>query len=235
MIAAVLFDLDDTLFPQAAWLDGAWRAVAAQGAAVGVPPVPLYVALRTIAAQGSDRGRIIDRALDSFGRRDLPVAPFVDAFRAHTPESLDLYPGVLDELELLTSYLPIGIVTDGDPRIQRAKLRALHLDADVVVCSDDFGRERRKPDPLPFRRALEALNVRAHETVFVGDRPDKDIVGATAVGMRTVRVRTGEYASAADEPAPWRSAATAADAIRMLRHEINGETPTPLSPIQSRA
>ncbi|GAB5415010.1 MAG: hypothetical protein Cons2KO_26130 [Congregibacter sp.] len=45
-----------------------------------------------------------------------------------------------------------------------------------------------KPDPQIFEIALKALNVKATETVFVGDNPIADIDGAAACGMRTVFV-----------------------------------------------
>ena len=222
MISAVLFDLDDTLYPQASWLDGAWAAVAARGVELGLPEREFLAALRTVAALGSDGGRIIDRALERCGYPggDDTVALLVDAFRRYEPTTLECYPGVVDELRALAPLVRIAIVTDGDPTIQRAKVRALALDVDVVVCSDDYGRAHRKPDPLPFRCALDALGIDASHAVFVGDRPHKDVAGAIAVGMRAVRVRTGEYASVADDPAPWRSVASAADGIHMLRHEI---------------
>jgi putative hydrolase of the HAD superfamily len=222
VIAAVLFDLDDTLYPQAAWLDGAWAAVAARGAALGVPEAELLAALRGVAALGSDRGRIIDRALARCACGDVDVAPLVDAFRAHAPAELHCYPGVAEALRALSALLPVGIVTDGDPVIQRAKIRALGLAADVVVYSDENGRRHRKPDPLPFANALDALALDARDVVFVGDRPDKDVAGAIAAGMRVIRVRTGEYASRPDDPAPWHSVASAVDAIELLQHAIIG-------------
>jgi putative hydrolase of the HAD superfamily len=229
VIAAVLLDLDDTLYPQAAWLDGAWRAVAARGASLGVPEAELLAALRTVAALGTDRGRIIDRALQHCGFTDVAVAPLIDAFRAHAPARLDCYPGVAEELRALAARVLVGIVTDGDPLIQRAKLRALRVEVDVVVCSDDDGRAHRKPDPLPFRRALDALDIDASRAVFVGDRPDKDVAGAIAAGMRAVRVRTGEYVTRPDDPAPWRCAPTAAEAMRLLRPEIAPRPPASAS------
>jgi putative hydrolase of the HAD superfamily len=227
MIAAVLFDLDDTLYPQTAWLDGAWAAVAAQGAAFGVPEVEFLAALHGVAALGSDRGRIIDRALARCGCGGVAIAPLVDAFRAHAPAVLQCYPGVAEALRALAARVPVGIVTDGDPAIQRAKIRALGLAVDVVVCSDEHGRRHRKPDPLPFANALDALALDAlaldaRDVVFVGDRPDKDVAGAIAAGMRAIRVRSGEYASRPDDPAPWRSVATAVDAMELLQRAITG-------------
>jgi putative hydrolase of the HAD superfamily len=216
MIGAVLFDLDDTLYPQATWLDGAWDAVAARATEMGVREAPFADALRTIAAQGTDQGRIIDRALAWCGAPDVPVAPLVEAFRSYAPEQLEPYPGVREGLAKLARRVPLGIVTDGDPLVQHAKLRALGFDTMVVVCSDELGREHRKPDPAPFERALEALGVDATEAVFVGDRPEKDVAGAIAVGMRAVRVRTGEYAARPDDPTPWASVANTANAIALL-------------------
>ena len=88
--------------------------------------------------------------------------------------------------------------------IQRAKLVALGLDDHfaVVVFSDELGREHRKPDPLPFLTALRGLDVQPGDAVYVGDRPEKDVAGALGVGMRCIRVRTGEYASTPDGPEP---------------------------------
>ena len=197
MLRAVLFDLDDTLFPQADYLQGAWRAVAARGIEWGVPHEAFTHELRSIAAEGSDRGRIIDRALARVGRSDVSSAPLVDVFHEYTPEKLDPYPGVVDGLAALGERFQLGLVTDGHPAGQRVKLHALGLDGlfDVEVYSDEFGREHRKPDPLPFLTALEQLGVDAGDAMFVGDRPGKDVTGARAVGMQAIRVRTGEHAA----------------------------------------
>lgn len=44
----------------------------------------------------------------------------------------------------------------------------------------------RKPNPEIFQKALEALGVKAEETVFVGDTVDADVEGANKAGMKTV-------------------------------------------------
>ena len=53
MIAAALFDLDDTLYPQDAWLAGAWVAVAKRASQFGVPEAHFLNALRAVASLGS--------------------------------------------------------------------------------------------------------------------------------------------------------------------------------------
>ncbi len=226
MIAAVLFDLDDTLYPQASWLRGAWVSVARAAAASGVDPEAFDVALARRAAAGSDGGRVIDGALADVLRPDIPVAPLVQAMREHRSGPLACYPHVRAGLAALRGRVPIGLVTDGDPAMQRDKLRGLALEDafDVVVLSDELGRDHRKPDPLPFRTALSALGLPAEVVVYVGDRPDKDVAGAQAVGMRAIRVHTGEHAEAPDVVAPWRDVADAAAALELLAGELRGAT-----------
>jgi putative hydrolase of the HAD superfamily len=229
-IDAVIFDLDDTLYPQASWLDGAWTAVA-RSAGAAVDPHELEAALRTIATEGSDRGRIIDRALVAVGAPDTEIEPLVRAFRSHRPTRLEPYPGVDEALTRLGAHAQLGIVSDGDPTIQRAKLEAIGLGAHfaVIVLSDEEGREHRKPSPRPFRRALDELDVAPEAAVYVGDRPEKDVAGAAAAGLRAIRVLTGEWTDQPDDPPAWASVPTAVDAIDLVLEALGQGASAPTS------
>ena len=218
VVRAVLFDLDDTLYPQSSWLDGAWNAVARAAAEHGADRRLVRRALALVAAEGSDCGRIIDRAL-ALAAPAVPAEPLVAAFRAFEAGALEPYPGVRTALAELRALVPIGLVTDGDVEIQRRKLRALGLEPafDAVVLSDALGREHRKPSAAPFRAALGELGVPADEAVYVGDHPGKDVVGATAAGLRTIRVLTGEHAAKPAPLAPWAIASDVFEAIELVR------------------
>ncbi len=222
MIAAVLFDLDDTLYDQRQWLNGAWQAVAARAAIDGADGDRLEDALRALAADGSDRGNIIDRALAQVGETSISVPALVAAFRSHAPTQLDPYPGVVKALTDLHARVALGLISDGDPVIQQAKLDALGLKPffSSVVLSDEHGRAHRKPDPLPFRVALTELGVDARDAVYVGDRPAKDVAGAVCSGLRGVRVRTGEWRDEPDDPRAWATVDTVVDAIELLQRAL---------------
>jgi putative hydrolase of the HAD superfamily len=223
VIAAVLFDLDDTLYDQRQWLDGAWKAVAVRAGEWGAAdPAALEAALRAAADDGTDRGGIIDNALVAVQARGVPVAPLVATFRAHQPARLDPYPGVAAALRTLADRVPLGLISDGDPVVQRAKLGALDLEPyfTTVVFSDEYGRAHRKPDRLPFQVALGALGVDPGDAVYVGDRPAKDIAGPAAVGMPAIRVRTGEWRDQPDDARAWASVDTVLDAIEILHIEL---------------
>ncbi|GGK03189.1 hypothetical protein GCM10010123_36420 [Pilimelia anulata] len=204
--AAVVVDLDDTLYPQAAYLAGAADAVGRAAAGAGLPGPAVGRALRRELAAGSDRGGTIDRALAACGVDPAPelVRELVAAFTAHAPATLPRYPGADAALAALRDRYPVACLTDGAPAIQRAKLAATGLAAafDAVVLSDELGgRAARKPHPAGLVAAAAALGVPADRVVMIGDRPGKDVAVARAVGARAIRVRTGEYARAADEPA----------------------------------
>jgi putative hydrolase of the HAD superfamily len=218
-IEAVLFDLDDTLYSQADFLRGAWRAVADTAADWVIEAAELTAALERTASEGSDRGRVIDRALERLHRSDIPVEPLIRTFRAYRPIGLALYPGALAGLNELRRAVPVAVVTDGDPAIQIAKLEALGLTDtfDAVILSDEFGRSRRKPNPTPFLAAAAALRVSPAGCVMVGDRPDKDIFGARNAGLLgAIRVRTGEYQEVDDVASCLASLPDVTDAIRWL-------------------
>jgi putative hydrolase of the HAD superfamily len=227
VIGALLFDLDDTLYPQREWLDGAWDAVAEHATAWDVDRAGLGRALRSIAALGSDRGGIVDRALRLVGRADVPVAPLVETFRHYAPARLEPYPGVPETLDELARAVPLGLVSDGYPAGQRAKLAALGLTSafSAIVWSDELGRDHRKPDPLPFHVALRELGVEPADAIYIGDRPAKDVGGAVAAGLRAVRVRTGEWHEEPDDPRAWASVPAVPDAADLVQGFVRSRLP----------
>lgn len=232
LVTAVIFDLDDTLFDQRDYLAGAWKAVAAAAVEQGLPEREFLVELQEVAREGSARGRIIDRALLRCGAGDVDVEPLVAAFLGFRPERLPLYPGVASTLtRLRASGVRTAVVTDGAVESQLAKIDALGLRelVDVIVLSDELGRQFRKPDPAPMVDALRKLGVERAAAVVIGDRPDKDIAGAIAAGIRPIRVRTGEYRDQPDIAGTWQTAANAVDAIAGLARD--GLVPTPATPI----
>lgn len=87
---------------------------------------------------------------------------------------------------LRTRGLRLGLITNG-PRIkQQHKVDVLgvrHL-FDTVLVSAEVGLE--KPDPRIFHRAAEELGVEPTRCLFVGDNPEKDVLGAEQAGMQPV-------------------------------------------------
>jgi putative hydrolase of the HAD superfamily len=81
---------------------------------------------------------------------------------------------------------------------------------DVAVFSSEVGR--RKPDPLIFRRVLDALGVAPENALMVGDKVAIDIAGAKALGMKTCQA-LWFVADEIEEPEPDYRAFTQMDVL----------------------
>jgi putative hydrolase of the HAD superfamily len=192
-LRAVLFDLDDTLYPEREFVDGGFAAVARFLATrLGVTVEALTTRLLELHARDG-RGRLFDTLLAEHGiaeDRDLVLACLV-VYRTHPP-SLAPFEGVVDTLAALRSAgIRTGLVSDGEASVQRRKVAAMPAVAaqlDQVVLTDEIGPEHWKPSPVPFRVCCRLLGVEPGGAVYVANDPRKDFVGARAAGLGTIRV-----------------------------------------------
>ena len=60
-----------------------------------------------------------------------------------------------------------------------------------MIITYDESREK-KPSPAPFNLALDKLKLSPKECLMIGDWAERDVVGAKAVGMKTVFARYGD-------------------------------------------
>jgi HAD superfamily hydrolase (TIGR01549 family) len=95
-----------------------------------------------------------------------------------------LFPEVLDFIQLLRSKgIITANITDLTAQIQFRKLVYFGLDEffDYVVTSEEAGAD--KPDKMPFKVALEKLQLEPENIWMIGDNPKTDMVGAGEMGM----------------------------------------------------
>ncbi|HET7495593.1 MAG TPA: HAD family hydrolase [Candidatus Limnocylindrales bacterium] len=189
---AVLFDLDDTLYPERSFVDGGFRSVGRFLAPhIGSSPAAIARRLRTLHDRDG-RGRLIQTLLGDLGRGDDPdlVLAAVLAYRTHRPR-LYPFPMVVETLgRLRAAGISTGLVSDGMSAVQRRKLAALPAVArqlDVIVLTDELGADYAKPSPVPFRVACRMLGVDPAASVYVANDPRKDFAGARAAGLATIR------------------------------------------------
>jgi len=201
---AVVLDLDDTLYPEAAYVRSGFRAVAARAQeTLGVPAGEADAELVALFEQGV-RGDTFDRWLASRGLDgEATVGDLVAAYRAHAPD-IDPFPDAAPLLgRLRADGSAVGLLSDGDPAVQGAKLDALGLrDAfDAIVITGELGEDAGKPSPRGYEEVLQRLGDTAPgESVYVSDNPAKDFLGARRAGMRSIRVRRPGGIYAALEP-----------------------------------
>ena len=95
------------------------------------------------------------------------------------------YPGALEAVRTLSGRFRLCCVAN-QPAEAEGVLDALGFlpYMEEVLFDDVVGVS--KPDPAIFRLALERMRIGAEAAVYVGDRPDNDLLPARTLGMRTV-------------------------------------------------
>jgi len=94
-------------------------------------------------------------------------------------------PGTGDELLQIASRYRIGVISNADGRIEDV-LRRCQI-ADCFLSITDSGLVGyEKPHPEIFRQALESLDAKPEESLYVGDVYSVDYMGATGAGMQAV-------------------------------------------------
>jgi 2-haloacid dehalogenase len=94
---------------------------------------------------------------------------------------LQPWPGTLETLGSLTAAgVSLGIVTNCSERLGRIAADRLEVDFAVIVTAERAGFY--KPDPRPYRLALEELKVDPERCLFVAGSA-YDLVGTSKVGL----------------------------------------------------
>lgn len=95
--------------------------------------------------------------------------------------AVTLFDGTREVLEHLAAHFITGVISNGNASVQHIGIGHLF---DFVHSAEAAGVA--KPHPEIFRQALAMADVAAHEAVYVGDDPLRDIQGAADAGWRTV-------------------------------------------------
>jgi putative hydrolase of the HAD superfamily len=205
---AVVFDLDDTLYPERDYVLSGFRAVAGLAEQrFGLQAEAAYAELSKLFEQGV-RGDTFNRWLEARGLDQELVAEMLRCYREHLPQ-LRPFAEMPELLRSLGRRHRLGLISDGPLEVQRRKLTALRLGEvfQSIIFTDELGREHWKPSTLPFELALQQLGAAPGEAVYVADNPAKDFLGARRAGLVGIRIRrpSGIYAQLeppSDEHAP---------------------------------
>lgn len=104
------------------------------------------------------------------------------------------FPDVANTLNSLSRNYQLAIISNSKREKQIANLKKIGL-ASMIPPERVFTpttRKHRKPSPLLFQQALEALEVEAADAVMVGNSWKHDILGAARVGLDSVWLRHGQ-------------------------------------------
>lgn len=179
-VDAVIFDLDDTLYSEKEYVRSGYRKIAEH---LGVQQ--MEDEMWSVFKSG---GMAIDEVLKSYNLLDMKEEA-LQIYRCQEPD-IHAYAGVINMIDRIRKNRKVGIITDGRPEGQKAKINALGLEVDKVIITDELGGiEYRKPNKTAFYLMKDYLRVKFERMVYIGDNIRKDFIAPENLGMKTIWFR----------------------------------------------
>lgn len=180
--STVIFDLDDTLYFEASYVNSGMRHVCTQ--VKKLYGVDTYDDLQ--AALSEDiKLDWLSFVCELAGLTSSVKESLLWMYRLHLPE-ISLSSVCEKSLRVILSKAYFtGVLTDGRSVTQRLKLNALGLGDLPVYVSEDYGSS--KPDPLRFKLIQEQHPSKFH--IYVADNIQKDFLGCNPLGWISIGMR----------------------------------------------
>tara|TARA_B100000809_G_scaffold150016_1_gene147539 strand:- start:3746 stop:4429 length:684 start_codon:yes stop_codon:yes gene_type:complete len=209
MIKAIIFDLDNTLLDFVKMKQFSVKAAitAMNEAGLEVDEKKAYEDIFDLYMErGWENQQVFDDYLNqTVGEVSNKIlAAGIVSYRRAREATLLVYPNVNKTLiQLIKMGINLAVVSDAPSREAWMRLYYLNLHHvfDPVLTFDDTGV--RKPSPKPFQMALDYLKIKPNEAIMIGDWPERDVVGAREIGMKTIFARYGDTFGTVDSGADW--------------------------------
>jgi len=209
MIKAVIFDLDNTLLDFISMKESAVSSAvnAMIEAGLDLDEKSSYERIITLYQEtGWENQQIFDIFLkEKTGEVDNKyLAAAIVSYRRAREATLRLYPDVQRTLNVLAKMgLKLAVVSDAPSREAWMRIYYLNLHHvfDLVLTFDDVGE--RKPSPKGFEMALEKLGIKTDEVLMIGDWPERDVAGASKLGIKTIYAKYGDTFGTVESGADW--------------------------------
>lgn len=188
----IVFDLDDTLYPERQFALCGFRACA-RWAETELGLKELEADMTRLLDAGY-LGKLFAMVLEerlSGAHTPRHVQSLIAAYRAAEVE-LQLFDDADWALRHYGAMAPLGLITDGTHAMQLKKVRALALEPRFreIIYTDLLGQDRTfaKPHPRAFEMIEAALGASEGRFVYVGDNPAKDFITPNERGWISVQV-----------------------------------------------
>jgi len=181
-IDTLIFDLDNTLYDESYYILAAHKEIAEFLSEKGdVSGKEIFKILRSdFHEKTSMYSRLFNDLLE---KMNLEITLLSDLMKIYSniKPNIELYPAVKTLLiEIKIQKKKLGLLTNGTVDTQRNKVNILNLKKyfDSIIIARSYGKDYEKPNPKIYTIILQELNSKPKNSVYIGDNPYTDFIGA---------------------------------------------------------
>ncbi|MDR0603977.1 MAG: HAD hydrolase-like protein [Bacteroidales bacterium] len=194
---AIIFDLDDTLYPQIEYTRQCLLYSSSLIAKISNRNQSEieHILNHILENKGIEYRHIYNDLFEQISFDGMPYLKDILAKFWQCQPILQLYESTYDVLNELKGKFILALLTDGYEKTQEYKINNLQIRHffDSILITDSLGVKNRKPSVIPYSVMLNNINIPACNCIYVGNDPNKDFVGAKQLGLKTIRINQGEY------------------------------------------
>ncbi len=145
---------------------------------------------------------LLQEGIKSDSLRGQQAKVIAHIYRGVSRNRLQLYPDVKRVLNELQCDYRLALISDAQSCYALPEIRAVGLEGyfNPIVISSHYGF--RKPDSRLFQKALDSMNLKPADVIWVGNDMFRDIFGASLLGIRNIFIDSNQGAKSYKDVAP---------------------------------
>lgn len=136
--------------------------------------------------------RIFFDIMHSFGAKKYSKNTVIDIsmlFRSLTIRKFEAFEGIYEALEDISRKYKTALISDAQWVFTESEIAMLGIDRFFKYCIFSSRYGFKKPDKRLFNIAMKKIGAKPEESIYIGDNPGKDMVGAKTAGMKFLLFR----------------------------------------------
>lgn len=193
-IQVVVFDLDDTLYPEREFAFSGFSAVADWLRTRVECKFDAAVRMQDLY-ETEHRGHVFDHLLSELGydQEKEMVRAMIDCYHTHVPR-IALFDDADRALARWSGIFRLALISDGLLDVQQRKIDALGLERRLerIILTDQWGLAFWKPHLRAFLEIERTWSSRPSACIYIADNGKKDFIAPRQRGWQTIQVRRPE-------------------------------------------
>jgi len=197
MSLVLVFDMDDTLFPESDFVYSGFKEV--DQFLKNKLSINNFFDRACEKFTLGDRGYIFNQFLDEInydGDIIELVKELVGVYRSHKPR-IKLHSDAEWALKYYSELAPLVLLSDGYLETQKNKFESLNIDKyfQKYYFTDQWGSQYWKPSTFGFEKIELDYKLYNSEFVYISDNPLKDFIAPNELGWDSIYIdrKSGEY------------------------------------------